>query len=112
MTLVELMVGLSITAIVMGALAGLTYGVACGWKATDGTQALQLQSSQVYDRVRDYLSSAKYRAQGAPGSLDGSAATPGSVCYWAAHNWGGLSDGAPQAGEMAMIAHDPTTNNL
>jgi prepilin-type N-terminal cleavage/methylation domain-containing protein len=110
-TLIELLIGMVITSIVLLALSGVTLSVAQGWSASDGTQALQIQSAQIYARLRHYLSSAKYITQVTPGSLNGSAAG-GCVCFWAYDGGSYPADGLPQAGEMAMIQHDPTTQTL
>jgi Tfp pilus assembly protein PilV len=111
-TLAETLIGLAVTAIVLTALATFTLAIAQNWTVDDGTQQLQAQSDQIYQRVRFNLASAKYIAQVQTGSLDGSAATPGSVYYWAVDDWRGVSDEAPQVGEMALIQHDPTTGTL
>jgi prepilin-type N-terminal cleavage/methylation domain-containing protein len=111
-TLIELLIGLAVTAMVLSALAAFTLSAAQGWTANDGTQGVQGQSGQVYDRVRFQLASAKYIAQVQAGSLTNPAARPGSVFYWASDNWNGISDEAPEVGEMALIQHDPTTGTL
>jgi hypothetical protein len=106
-----LLIGLSISAIVLTALAAASYAVAQTWESDDGTQQLPIQATQVVARVRHYLSAAKYAGLVQPGSLTGSA-TGGYVFYWANDNWGGTSDSVPQIGEMALIQHDPTTGYL
>jgi prepilin-type N-terminal cleavage/methylation domain-containing protein len=111
-TLAELLIGLAVTAIVLTALATFTMAVAQNWTSDDGTQQLATQSGQIYNRVSFNLASAKYIAQVQAGSLDGTASTPGSVYYWAADDWNGISDEAPEVGEMALIQHDPTTGTL
>jgi prepilin-type N-terminal cleavage/methylation domain-containing protein len=111
-TLAELLLGLAVTAIVLTALATFTIALAQNWTSQDGTQQLQVQSDQIYQRLRFNLASAKYIAQVQAGSLDGSATTPGSVYYWAVDDWQGVSDEAPEVGEMALIQHDPTTGTL
>jgi hypothetical protein len=62
--------------------------------------------------VRKNLSSAIYIGAVNPGSLNGSAATPGAILYWVADNWSGSADGKPEVGEIAVIQHDPTTQTL
>src|SRR5580704_10727781 len=108
-TLVELMLGLAITALVMAALAAFVGAVGQGWEGSDGTQDAALEARQAYVRVQNQLSSALYVGQVMAGSLDGSAATPGGVFYWAQDTNG---DAGPQTGEMALIQHDPTTQTL
>ena len=111
-TFPELMIGLVVTSLVLTALAAVTTAVAQGWNAADGTQAVQLQSAQVYARTRAALAGAKYVAQVHAGSPDGSASPAGGVFYWAYDGWGGAADGGPQVGEMALIEHDPATQTL
>jgi len=104
LTMIELLIGLVITGLVMAALASITFAVAQGWTASDGTQNLQIQSQQVYTRVRYNLASALYIGLVNAGSLNGSATTPGCVVYWA--NDSVNADGKPEIGEMALIQHD------
>jgi prepilin-type N-terminal cleavage/methylation domain-containing protein len=111
-TLLEMLIGMTITAVVFAALATVMVSVAQGWQSGDGTQSLQVQAAQVYARVRYYLSSAKYIGLVNAGSLNGSPSTPGSVFYWAYDGWNGVQDGGPEVGEMMLIQHDPTTSTL
>jgi hypothetical protein len=108
----EMLIGMAITAIVLLALTAAAVSVADAWVASDGTEQLQIQCAQIFNRLEYYLSPCKYIVQVQPGSLDGSAATPGSVLYWAYDGWNGLADGGIEAGEMALIQHDPTTQTL
>jgi hypothetical protein len=93
-------------------LSAVTLAVGQSWMDDDGAEQLQVKGWQIANRVHHYLAEAKYIGLVNAGSLNGSASTPGSVCYWAADNWGGSADGKPQAGEMAVISHDPTTGTL
>src|ERR1700733_12871240 len=111
-TLVEMLISMVIMAIVLSALAGISLSVAQSWANSDGTQTLSLQSEQIYTRVRHYLSSAKYVGLVNTGSLTGTASPAASIFYWVSDNWLGISDGAPEIGEMAEIVHDPTPQTL
>lgn len=111
-TVVEMLIGMVITSLVLAALAGISLSVTQSWAESDGTQTLGLQSQQVYARVRHYLSSAKYIGLVNAGSLTGTASPPASIFFWASDNWLGISDGAPEIGEMMEIVHDPTTDTL
>lgn len=103
---------MSISAIVLSALAVVMLSVSAGWQASDGTQSLEVQSAQVNARVRYYLSSAKYIGAVSAGSLNGSASTPGYVFFWSYDGWKGQQDAGPEIGEMMLIAHDPSTQTL
>jgi type II secretory pathway pseudopilin PulG len=111
-TVLELLIGMVVMVIVLAALSAISLSVVQGWEQADGTQTLELQSEQIYTRVRHYLSSAKYIGLVDAGSLTGTVSPPATIFFWANDDWLGVSDGAPEIGEMAEIAHDPTTNTL
>jgi hypothetical protein len=110
-TFIEMLIGMAITAVVLLALAGATLSVADTWVAADGSEQLDIQCAQIFNRLEHYLSPAKYIAQVQPGSLTGTGAG-GSLFYWAVDNYNGVADEAPQLDEMAYIVHDPVAQTL
>jgi hypothetical protein len=111
-TVLEMILAISISSVVLAAMATMTLSVSRGWTALDGTQSLQIQSALSYNRIRYHLSSAQYIGGVVPGSMTPTPTTAGSVFYWAYDGLNGVSDGKPEVGEMALIQHDTTTNTI
>jgi hypothetical protein len=105
--------GLVIMTLILGAVAVVLSAVGQGWDNQETNQSTQLQANQVYMRLQRILSSTKYVGQFTPGSVDGSAATPGSIFFWRADDYpGSLNDLTVQTGEVGLITHDTTTHTL
>jgi hypothetical protein len=98
-TFPELMIGLVITALVMFALTAMMSGVAQGWNANDGTQALQIQAAHANAMLNYNLASAKFIGQ----------AGSGYAFYWVYDGWDGIYDNGPEVGEMALLKLIGTT---
>jgi hypothetical protein len=113
-TFVELCLGMIVTAMIMGAVAGIMTAVGEGWSQGQSTQSIQLQANQVFARVQKILSSAKYVGQVTAGSVTDSTQPPGSIFFWRGDDYpnGSTADGTMQWGEMALIQQDPTTHTL
>jgi type II secretory pathway pseudopilin PulG len=107
-TLVELCLGIALTALVLGALASFLLAMSRAWQSTENTNASILAATQISKRVERELSSAKYIGAVSNGSGGGNA----SVFYWADDNFGGVSDGAVQFGEMRMIEFDTAGRSI
>lgn len=102
------MIGLTITAIIMAALATMMTAVASGWTDQNLTQSTQLQANQVYARIQKTLASAKYFVPSSGTS------TASYIIFWRLDGYpnGATSDGIPEWGEIGMIIQDPTTSSL
>jgi Tfp pilus assembly protein PilV len=110
-TVVELAMGLVIVSMITLAIAGIMTAVAQAWNDQEMNQSIQVQANQVYARVQHILSSAKYVAQYNTGSLNSS--SPVYIIFWRADDYpASPNDETVQAGEMAAIVQDPTTNTL
>jgi type II secretory pathway pseudopilin PulG len=111
-TLVELILGLMVTLLIMSALSAVTLSVSTQWSTSDATQALQLQSVQLQQRLQRLFASAKFVGYVADGALSGSTLNPAQVFYWQADDFNGVADGLPEVGEMALLAYDPATQSI
>jgi prepilin-type N-terminal cleavage/methylation domain-containing protein len=107
-TFVELLIGLAITAIVMGAMAAMMTAVGTGWTDQEVGQSTQLSANQVYARVQKVLAAAKYVI------IPNTSATSNYIIFWRIDGYpdGATADTVVQAGEIAMIIRDSTTNSL
>ena len=105
LTFPELLIGMAITAIVMGAIAAGTLAVTQEWTNNDGTQLLQLQASQIYARVHHYVSSSLYICQVTPGSLN-SPTTPAGVLLWSFQGSPYSANAKALVGELSYLYYD------
>jgi len=106
MTLVELIMGLAITTMVVGALAGFSVAVSSAWKQQETGTALQMGSSQAMARIQQIVREAKFVGYVSQGSLDPSNAPPltasAALIFWKSDD----GDGLIQLGELALLEHD------
>jgi hypothetical protein len=126
MTLVELSIGLAITALVIGALSALWFAVAETWRKSSSSQGTTLRTAQVVVRLEATFRQARYICQWRPGSLDDDDDDPPASCFiWGADFWNAAGnvnypndfktrapDGLAQVGELALIEYDPTARRL
>jgi hypothetical protein len=116
MTLVEMSIGLVITALVVGALSALWYAVADTWQRSSSSQNLALTANQAMTRLETTLKQSKYVCRMDAGSLDGSASSPASVFVWKTDSWTGTptatEDGQVQVAELMVIEHDPAAKRI
>ena len=103
-TLVELMIGLVVTALVMAALAGLTTAVAQGWKQGDTTQATTNVTTQAHLRVKRYLRAARLLGACETGALDNTACAQAAILFWKGD---ANSDNQIQFSELALLEYHP-----
>lgn len=108
-TLVELMIGMIITAMILGAVSALSLAMSTSWKSADGSQALCLSSHQATMRVQSRVRSCRYLGFLRAGSIDGNITPGAGVLYWKSDVNG---DGLIQMGEAAWIEHDPPSKKL
>src|SRR2546423_9591081 len=103
-TFVELMIGLVVTALVMGALAGLTTAVAQGWKQGDTTQTTTNVTTQTHLRVKRYLRAARLLGYCEVGSLDNPNCAQAAELFWKGD---ANADNQIQFSELALLEYHP-----
>lgn len=117
-TLAELMMGMGIMAILIGALAGIVRAVADGWSSTENVQAIQVAARQGGMQLYRMLSGAKFvglavdddwtiNSSGVKVASGGAAA---QLMYWKHDNT--MEYGKIQAEELALIEHDRANKRL
>lgn len=110
MTLVELCIGMVVTAMVLAALSAMWFGVAHAWAGSTASQGVALTGNLAAVRLESTFRAAKYLCQYTVGSVDGKSTPVGSVFFWKNDAW--TADGAVQIAELALIEHDPVTKRL
>jgi len=111
-TIIELMMGISITAMVMAALGAVCMATANGWRQGEFTRSAWISGSGAASQVQRALRDAKYIGYIVPGDLTATPAVPASVFYWRADDFDGDADGVLQIGEMGLIEFDTTERSL
>jgi Tfp pilus assembly protein PilW len=120
MTLVEMTIGMVVTAMVIGALGAVWYSVAETWRSSSSSQNVSATASQAVARMEGVFREVRYVGVHNAGSLDGSG-TPASVFVWRGDAWTKntngttkttIPDGIPQVGELLLIEHDPVTKRI
>jgi hypothetical protein len=123
MTVVELSIGMVVTAMVLGALGALWYAVAEAWRSTGASQAVASTANQVTLRLETTFRQTRYVISFEPGSLErGSPASPARAFIWRGDFWNRpaqkgspadfktpLVDGAIQIAELGLLEYDPGT---
>jgi Tfp pilus assembly protein FimT len=112
MTLVELTIGMVITALVLGALGALWYAVGEAWGKSSSSQNVVLTGNQAAARLEATLRQAKYICQCKAGSVDGKTTPAAMVFFWKGDTWSNTSDGSVQVGELAVVEHDPVDKRI
>ncbi len=109
LTLVELMVGLSISAVVLAGLATFTAAIGQAWKQTESAAAAQATAGRSSLRIDDLLRPAEAVLQATNATAPGESSY---FFYWRADDFGGVADGIAQAAEMELIEFNPTNQTL
>ena len=125
MTLVELSIGLVITAIVIGALSSLWFAVGETWRKSSSSQGQTLRASQVAIRLEGNFRQAKYVCQLTAGSVTDTAVSPASAFFWRSDYWNAagdvsnpaafttdVADGVVEVAELALVEYDPAAQRL
>jgi Tfp pilus assembly protein PilW len=107
-TAIELILGMLITTLIMGAMAAFCMAMSTAWKSAEKTQAVTLLGNQVVMRVQNEIRNAKLIGACTAGSSDGSA-TGAALLLWKQDTNG---DGYIQGNEVEMIEHDTTNHTL
>jgi hypothetical protein len=120
MTLVEMTMGMIVTAMVIGALGAVWYSVGETWKGSTSSQNVSATSSQAVARMEGMFREVRYVGARTAGSLDGSLAGA-SALVWRGDTWNKnvngstkttVPDGIPQVAELLLIEHDPATKRI
>lgn len=106
-TLVELSIGLVVMALVGGALASFTIGVARGWQASGGSQSASLSSAAATMRIQQIVRNARLTGKCDTGALDGSSAA--AVLLWMDDS---NNDGVIEENECALLEYDAASRSI
>ena len=108
-TAVEMMMGLVITSLVMGAVAAFTLAMTQAWKQNDPSKTVELAGAQATARLQDMFREAKYSGLVRAGSLAGTTTPTASIFLWTADTNG---DNLIQFSEITLIEHNSSTKKL
>jgi type II secretory pathway pseudopilin PulG len=106
-TLIELILGMLVTTLVMGAMSAFMLAVGRGWTASDSTQATTNITAQAQLRIQRLLRQARQIGAVRTGALDGSATSNAAVLYWKGD---ANSDNKIQHSELALLEYHPTAD--
>jgi hypothetical protein len=102
-TLMELIMGMIITALVMSAVAGLLAAVSQGWEQSGKAQSSSIHRVQAHARIQRILKGVKQLGAVRMGSISGTANPPAGVMIWKSDN---NEDGKVQFSELALLVHE------
>lgn len=110
MTLVELSIGLAITAMIGAAVTSFTFATANAWRSSSSGQTAENAGHVTAVRVQDVLRSARLFGAWRAGDVhDASAVPSAAVLIWAGDRNG---DGLIQQSEIALLEYDPAESRL
>ena len=104
-TFVELVLGMLVTTLVMGAVAALMSAVAQGWTQSAAVTMTATADAQVHLRLQKILRAARQLGYLRTGALDGSSAAQAAVLIWKGD---ANLDGVPQYSELAILEYYPS----
>jgi len=113
-TLVELLMGLVVVAVILGALAGLAVAMSNGWKATETQDNLQIARRQTSTQIYYNIRSARFIGATSADNADSSGASqPGKgavLIFWK----GDVNNTSKTmyAYQVAVIEHDISSSTL
>lgn len=107
-TLIELCVGMAVTAIVASAVATFSLAVSQNWQVEQHNQRLAIGAQVIAGRIRSTIQSAKLVGGCEAGSLSVTT-DPAGIMLWTSDSNG---DGLIQGSETAMLYYDPTSQQL
>jgi hypothetical protein len=124
MTFVELCCGMVVTAMVLGALAGLWVAVGDAWRSSATSQAVASTGSQASLRIESAFRQTRFVINSEPGSLD-SPTSPAWAFVWRGDFWNRpaqtaapadyvtpLADGAVQVAELGLLQFDSASGKV
>jgi hypothetical protein len=126
MTIVELCVGMVVTAMVLGALSALWYAVGEAWTSTGGSQAVASTGNQATLRLEAVFRQARFVFKTSAGSLSNDPAVEAASAFiWRGDFWNRpaqrkatsdfktpLADGAVQLAELGLVEYDPAAGKI
>ncbi|CAN5401295.1 hypothetical protein BH10PLA1_BH10PLA1_02640 [soil metagenome] len=113
-TLVELIIGMVMTAMVLSALSVVTYAVSNGWQSAVAADSTSITGSQVQTRLTQYFRPAATLGAFQHGTL-GSSSNPASVFFWKADLTSTTyptGDGKIEFNEIGLLRYEPTSQEL
>ncbi|HEY0009607.1 MAG TPA: hypothetical protein VGB55_12845 [Tepidisphaeraceae bacterium] len=105
LTLVELTIGILFTTIIGAAVSAFCLALSTQWRAAEHGQHLDVTVQQARGTIGPIIQSSRRIG----GVFQGSKP---AIFLWHADDLGGVSDGKPQFGEMAVVEYDPTLQSL
>ena len=105
-TFVELMLGLLVTSLVMGALAAVMSAVAQGWQQSSSASSSTNVTAQVTLRLQQKLRAAHLIGAIRPGSMTGATVQAAALLWKADANY----DWNVQFSEIALLEYHPSTD--
>jgi len=109
LTLPELMVGLCIMAIVMGAMGAFTMALGTGWRQSELIQDQSLSETQVSQRIQALLRDARLYGFLVPGRTPDTSDPGAALIFWMNDADG---DNAMKQSELGLLEHDPDDQTL
>lgn len=109
-TFVELMMGMVVTCLVMGALAAFTMAMGQSWNGAQSPQTVQLTGAVLSVRLADVLRNSLAIGVVWPGSMDSASAQTAGVTLWLGDDL--TVDGKIQWGEIGWLEYDPVAKTL
>ncbi|MCC6422665.1 MAG: prepilin-type N-terminal cleavage/methylation domain-containing protein [Phycisphaerales bacterium] len=109
LTLPELMIGLCIMAIVMGALGAFSSALATGWRQSELIQDDSMNASQVTLRLQSMLRNARLYGLLVPGRTPDDSDPPAMLAFWMSDDDG---DSQMKLSEVGLLEHNPSDQTL
>ncbi len=113
-TMVELIIGMFITAMVLAAMAAVSTAVSNGWQQADSADTAFVTGAQVQTRLAEYFRPAATVAAIQKGTL-GSSVGPATLFFWRldqTSNANPTGNGAIEYNEIGLLRYDPTSEEL
>jgi hypothetical protein len=111
-TFPELILGMAITILCLGAMSSVMLAVATGWKQQGTSQSTHLSNRQAVIRMQNILRDAKLMGLVREGSLAANSSDAACVVLWRADTSGGSANRTIQFSEIALLQHDRSTNQV
>lgn len=111
-TFPELVLGMAVTILAMGAMASVMAAVSSGWKQQGITQTTYLTNRQAVVRVQNLISSAKLIGLVREGSLSSNTSNAACAMLWKSDSYNGSPDRSIQFSEIGLLIHDRSSKQL
>jgi len=113
-TIVELIIGMFITAMVLAALAAVSMAVSTGWQQAESADSAFVTGTQVQSRLAEYFRPASALGVVQKGTLN-SSVSPATLFFWmgdATDASNPTGDGSIQFNEIGLLRYDPTSEEI